>query len=137
MAEFLRSKIHQLCHGSKFLLIIVLSASPVWHMSKFSKITWGKCYNQVFLYCTHIYQQFLLVEGQKNRFFAYNFCYVGYNLLPNRFSYGSVHCPSFDVNFMKILDDFTLWQRQSLQKTAIFQRFFFLWERNTIIYKSS
>ena len=82
-------------------------------MSKFTKIAWGKCYNQVFLYCTHIYPQFVLLEGQKNRFFAYTSRYVGYNLLPKRFSYGSPHCSSFDVNFMKVVDDFTLQQRQS------------------------
>ena len=89
-------------------------------MSKFTKIAWRKYYNQVFLHCMHIYQQFVLLEGQKNRLFSYNFHYVGYNLLPKIFSYGSLLCPSFDVNFMKILDDFTLQQRQSSLKQHVF-----------------
>ena len=103
-------------------------------MSKFTKIACGKCYIQVFLYCMYIYKQFVLLEGQKNRFFAYNFRYVRYNLLPKRLSYGSLLCPSFDVNCMKILNDLTPRQRQSLQKTACFQHCFSSFEKESPIY---
>ena len=82
MAVFLRSKKHQLYRRSKFLLISVLSVFMGPTYDKFTKFAWGKGYNQVFLYCMHVYQQFVLLEGQKNRFFPYNFRYVGYNLLP-------------------------------------------------------
>ena len=77
MAVFLSSKKHPLCHGSKFLLIFVLSVfiSPAY--VEIYEIRLGKCCNQVFLYCMHIYQLFVLLEGQKNRYFAYNFRYVG------------------------------------------------------------
>ena len=54
-------------------------------MSKFSKIAWGKFYNQVFLYCMHIYQQFLLLEGQINRFLPITFVMLVTTCFPSKF----------------------------------------------------
>ena len=46
-----------------------------------------------------------------------------------RFSNGLLLSPSSDTSFMKILDNFDLWQRRSSSKTAIFQYCFSSFEK--------
>ena len=66
MAVF--SEVEESPAGQNFFWSLCYLFSSVMHMSKFLKIAWGKCYNQVFIHCRHIkmYSKFILVWRAEN-----------------------------------------------------------------------